>query len=247
MDKGQQAPLSRGFSRWEYWSGLPFPSPMHESEKWKWSQSCPTLSDPMDWSPPGSSVNRIFQARVLEWGAIAFSDDKPRQHIKKQRHYFVYRGLSSQSHGFSSSHVWMWELDHKEDWVPKKWCFQTAVLEKTLQSPLDIKDIKPINPKENLPWIFIRKTDAEAEAPILWPPDVKSRLTEKDWRQEKKGMTEDELFGWYHQLNGHEFEQALGSGKEQGNLLHCSPWGLRVGHKWMTEKLNENMFKINGH
>ena len=125
-----------------------------------------------------------------------------RQHIKK--HFFAYRGPSSQSYSFSSSRVWMWELDHKEGWAPKNWCFWTVVLEKPLESPLYSKEIKPINPKGNQPWIFIGKTNAEVEAPILWPPDVKSWLTGKDpdagrdGRQEEKGMTEDEMVGWHH-------------------------------------------------
>ena len=122
------------------------------------------------------------------------SYDKPRQHIKKQRHHFADKGQYSQSYGFSSSRVWMWELSHKEDWAPKNWCFQTVVLEKTLENPLDSKEIQPVNPKGNQPWIFFGRTDAEAEAPILWPPDVKSRLigkdpdAEKDWGQEEKGV-----------------------------------------------------------
>ena len=142
--------------------------------------------------------------------------DKPRQCIKKQRHHFADKGPYSQSYGFSSSHIQMWELDHKEGWAPKNWCFQTVVLEKTLKSPLDSKKIKTVNPKGNQPWIFIGKTDAEAEAPILWPLDAKSQLigkdpdAGKDWGQEEKGVTEDEMVGWHHQLNGHEFEQILG-------------------------------------
>ena len=132
--------------------------------------------------------------------------------IKKQRHYFADKGLSSQSYGFSSSHVWVWELDYKERWVPKNWCFWTVVLEKTLQSPLDCEEIQPVHPKGNQSWIFIRGTDAEAETPILWPPDTKSWLilkdpdAGKDWGQEKKGTTEDEMVGWYYWLNGDEFE-----------------------------------------
>ena len=111
-------------------------------------------------------------------------------------------------YGFSSSHVWMWELDYKESWAPKNGCFSTVVLEKTLKSPLDCKEIQPVHPKGNQSWIFIGRTDAEAEAPILWPPDVKNWLTGKDpdtgkdWRLEEKGMTEDEMAGWHHQLNG---------------------------------------------
>ena len=117
--------------------------------------------------------------------------DQPRQCIKKQRHYFANTGLSSQSYGFSGSHVWMWELDYKESWASKNWCFWSVVLEKTLESPLNCKEIQPVHPKGNQSWMFIGRTDAEAEAPILWPPDAKSRLIKKDsdagkdWKQEK--------------------------------------------------------------
>ena len=135
-----------------------------------------------------------------------------RQHIKKQRHYFANKGLSSQSYGFSSSHVWMCELDHEEGWLPKNWCFWTMVLEQTLESPLDCKEIQPVNPRGNKSWIFIGRTDAEAETPILWPPDLKKWLiwkdldAGKDWRQEAKGMTEDAVVGWHHQPDANEFE-----------------------------------------
>ena len=105
--------------------------------------------------------------------------DQPKQHIKMQRHYFANKGTSSQSYGFSSSHVWMWELDYKESWMLKNWCFWAMVLEKTLESPLDCKEIKPVHPKGNQSWIFIGRTDAEAEAPILWTPDAKNWLTGK--------------------------------------------------------------------
>ena len=139
------------------------------------------------------------------------SYDQPTQYIKTQRHYFANKGLSNESYGFSSNQVWIWELDYKESWAPKNWCFWTVVLEKTLESPLDCK-IKPVNPKGNQSWIFIGRTDAEAETLILWLPDVKSWLigkdhdAGKDWRQEEKGTTEDEMVGWHHWLNGHEFE-----------------------------------------
>ena len=119
------------------------------------------------------------------------------------------------SHCFSSSHIWMWELDHKESRALKNWCFWTVVLEKTLESPLDYKEIQPLNPQGNQSWIFTEKTDAEAEAPILWPPDVKNWLigkdpdAGKDWRQEEKGTTEDEMAVWHHWLNGHEFELVI--------------------------------------
>ena len=137
---------------------------------------------------------------------------KCRQHIKKQRHYFVNKGPCSQGYGFSSSHVWMWELDYKDSWAPKNWCFWTVVLEKILESPLDCKEIQLVHPKGYQSWIFIGKTDVEAETPILWPPDGKSWLigkgpdAGKDWRQEEKGTTEDEMVGWHHWLNGREFE-----------------------------------------
>ena len=120
------------------------------------------------------------------------SYDQPRQHIKKQRHYFANEGPSSQSYGFSSSPVWMWELDHKESWVLKNWCFWTVVLEKTLESPLDCKEIKPVNPKGNKFWIFIGRAKAETEAPIVWPPDVKSQLTGKDPDARKDGRQKEE-------------------------------------------------------
>ena len=138
----------------------------------------------------------------------------------------------------------MWELDHKETWVPKNWCFWTVVLEKTLESPLDCKEFKPVHPKGNEPWIFIKRTDVEAEALILWSPDMKSWLIRKnpdvgkDRRQEEKRMTEGEMVGWHHWLNGHEFEQAPGDGEGQGRLACCSPWGHKEVD--MTERLNNN-------
>ena len=137
----------------------------------------------------------------------------------------------------------MWELDHKEGWAPKNWCIRIVGLGKTLESPLDKKEIKPVNPKGNQPWIFTGRTDAEAEVPILWPPDAKNWLigkdpdAGKDWRQEEKGATEDEMVGWHHQLNGHAFEQTLGDSERQGNRVFCSPGGSqRVGHDLATKQ-----------
>ena len=151
---------------------------------------------------------------------------------------------SSQSYGFSSSHVWMWELDHKEHWPLRNWCFGSVVLEKTLESPLDSKEIQPVHPKGNQSWIFIGRTDAEAETPILWPPDVKNWLigknpdAGKDWRQEENGTTENEMVGWHRQFNGYEFEWTLGDSEGQGSLACCSPWdGKELD---MTEQLNNN-------
>ena len=131
--------------------------------------------------------------------------------LKKQRHYFANKGPSSQSFGFSSSHVQMWELDYKESWALKNWCFWTMVLEKTLESPLDCKEIQPVHPKGDQSWVFIGGTDVEAETPILWPPDAESWLIwkdpdiGKDWGQEEKGMPEDEVVGWHYWHSGHEF------------------------------------------
>ena len=149
------------------------------------------------------------------------------------------KGLSSQSYGISSSCVWIWKLDHKEGWGAKNWCLQIVVLEKTLTSPLDSKEIQPVNPKGNQPWIFIGRT--EAETTIHWPPDAKNWLTGKDldagkdWRWEGKGTTEDGMVGWHHWLDGHGFERTPGVGDGQGGLVCCSPWGRRVRHDWATE------------
>ena len=173
-----------------------------------------------------------------------------RQHIKKQRHYFVNKGLSSRGYGFSSSHVWMWKLDYKESWVPKNWCFWTVVLEKTLffffvektlESPLDCKEIQPVHPKGDQSWVFIGKTDIESEIPILLPPDVKSWLIGKysdagrDWGQEEKGTTEDEMAGWHHRLGGREFWVNTRSWwwtGRPGVLLFMG--SQRAGHDWAT-------------
>ena len=138
----------------------------------------------------------------------------------------------------------MWELDHKEGWAPKNWCFWIMVLERTLESPLDSKKIKLVNPEENQSWIFIGRTAAEAEASILWPPDVKSQLTGKDPNTgkdsglEEKGTTEDEMVGWHHRLNGHKFEQTLEDGEGQGSLVCCSPWSCKESDT--TYWLNNN-------
>ena len=168
--------------------------------------------------------------------------DQPRQLIKKHRRYFANKGLSSQSSGFSSGHVWMWELDHKESWALKNWLFWPVVMEKTLESPLDCKEIQTDHPKGDQSWIFIGRTDTKVETPILCSPDGKNWHIRKDpeagknWRQEEKGTTEDEMVGWHYRLNRHEFEQALGVGDGQGSLLSWSRWG----HKELdtTEQLN---------
>ena len=161
------------------------------------------------------------------------SYDQSRQHIKKQRHYFADRVPAGQNYGFSSNHVWMWELDHKESWALKSWCFWTVVLEKTLES---------LGLQGDQSWVFIGRTDVEAETPIICPPDAKSWLAEKDpdagrdWGQEEKGTTEDKKVGWHHRLNGHGFGWTLGVGDGQGGLACCGSWGRKESDT--TEQLN---------
>ena len=169
------------------------------------------------------------------------SYDKPKQHIKKQRHYFANKGPSSQSYGFSSNHIWTWELDYKESWASKNWCFWTVVLEKTLESPLDCKEIQPVNPKGNQSWIFIGRTDAEAETPVLWPPDANSQLIGKDWCWEKwkaGGEGDDRVWnGWMASLTQWTWVWVSSrnwwwTGKP-GMLQFTG--SQRVRHDWVTE------------
>ena len=175
-----------------------------------------TVTD-FPWAP--ESLQMVTVAMKLKDAC----NDKPRQH-KKQGHYFADKDPSSQSCGFSSSHIWMWELEHKEDWAPKNWCFWTVMLEKTLESSLDCKKIKQINPKRNQYWICIGRTDAEAEAPVLatWCKEP------SHWKRLKvRGEEDDKMVGGHHQLNGHEFEQTLGDDEGQGRLACCSRWGRK--------------------
>ena len=171
-----------------------------------------------------------------------------RQHIKKQRHYFANKGPSSQGYGFSSSDVWMWELDYKESWALKNWCFWTVVLEKTLERPLDCQEIQPVHPKGSKSWIFIGRTDAEAETPILWLRDSKNWLigkdpdAGKDWRWEEKGMTEDEMVGSPTRWSWVWVNSWIGDG--QRGLVCCSPWGCKSQTQlsnW-TETMREVLF-----
>ena len=158
------------------------------------------------------------------------SYDQPRQCIKKQRHYFADKGPPSQSYGFSSSHVWMWELVHEEGWAPKNWWYWIVELEKTLESLLVCKEIKVVNLKGNQPWIFIGRTDTEAEAPILWPPDGKHWLTGKDpdagkdWRQKEKGAVEDELVRQHFKKQRHYFVNQVPPSQS---------YGFSSVHVWM--------------
>ena len=163
--------------------------------------------------------------------------------VKKQRHYFADKGPSSQSYGFPSSHVWMWELDHKESWVLKNWCLWTVVLEKTLESPLDCKEIKPVNPKGDQHWIFIGRTDAEAEAPVLWPPDSKNWLIGKDLilvKIEDRRRRGQQRMRWSEGITDSMdmslsklWEFVMDRGAWQGVLQ--SVGSQRVGHYWATE------------
>ena len=166
------------------------------------------------------------------------SYDQPRQHIKKQSHYFANNGPSSQGYRFSTRHVWMWDLNYKS-WMPKNWCFWTVMLEKTWES-LDCKEIQLVHPKGDQSWVFIGGTHVEAETPILCPPDVKSWLIWKDrdagkeWGQEEKGRAENEMVVWHHQHNGHGFGWTLGVGNGLGGLVYCGSWGWKES----TQRLN---------
>ena len=174
-----------------WWGMMPFP--ISQTGKFYISQVLESSEKPC--------LNRAVKLVHLLLGSKALTN---LHSILKSRHYFANKDLSSQSYGFSSSHVWIQELDHKESWAPKSWCLWTAVLEKTLESPLDCKEIQPVYPIGDQSWMFIGRTDVEAETPILWPPDEKSWLIwkdpdfGKDWGQEEKGTTEDEVVGWHH-------------------------------------------------
>ena len=180
-------------------------------------------------------------------------EDKTRQCIKKQRHHFANKGPYSQSYGFSSSHVWMWELDHKGGWTLKNGYFRTLVLKKTLESPLDCKENEPVNPKGNQSWIFIGRTEAEAEAPILWPPDAKNHLigkdpdAGKDWGQEEKGW---QRMRWLSGITDSidKSEQALGDSEGQGSLACRSPWGHKGSDMtdWKTTTMEEELLVFSG-
>ena len=169
------------------------------------------------------------------------SYDQPRQHIQKQRHYFANKGLSSQGYGFSSSHVWVWELDCEESWASKNWCFWTVVLEKTFERPLDCKEIQPVHSKGDQPWDFFGRNDAEAETLVLWPPHAKSWLIGKDsdagrdWGRRKRGRPRMScLDGITDSMDVSEWTP--GDGDEQGGLVCCDSWGRKESDR--TERLN---------
>ena len=197
----------------------------------QWKQ-CQTL---FSWAP--KSLQMVTAAVKLKSFNLLVpwekSYDQPRQHIKKQRYYFANKVLSSQSYGFSSSHIWMWELDHKENWALKNWCFWTVVLEKTLESPLDSKETKPVNPKGNQPWVFIGRTDAET--PILWPPDAKNWLIWKDvmlGKNEGRRRRGWQKMRWLDGITTHIFVWASSRSwwwTEKAGMLQ-SMGSQRVGH-----------------
>ena len=201
-----------GVSQQVYWSGLPFPPPVDHVLSELSTMTCPS------WV-------------TLHWVVHSFTElPKPLHHGKTVIH--------------EGRRIRIWELDHKEGSRLKNWCFQTVVLEKTLENHLDSKEIKPVSLKGNQPWILTGKTDAKAEVPIFWPPDVNHQLigkdpdTGKDWGQEKKGTTEDEMVGWHHQFSGHEDGGTLGGGRGQGSLVCCGLWGCKESD--MTWWLNNN-------
>ena len=207
----------------------------------RWGNSGNSVRLNFFWAP--KSLKMVIAAMKLkEVTTWKESCDQPRQHIEKQRNYYVNKGPSSQGYGFSSGHAWMWEFDYKESWDLKNWWFWTMVLEKTLEHPLDCKEIQAVHPKGNQSWMFTGSTDTEAETPIFWPPDAKSWLNwkdpdaGKDWGQEEKGMIEDEIFGWHHWLNGHEFVWTPWVGNRQGVLTSCGSWANKELD--MTEWLN---------
>ena len=183
--------------------------------------------------------------RLQPWNLKTISSwqesyDKIRLCIKKQRHHFVDKGPYSQGYDLLSSHVWLRELDHKEGRVLKNWCFWTVVLEKTLENPLDSKEIKPVNPKGNQLWILIGRTDAEAEAPILWPPKA-----EKHWRQKEERVKEDEMVGWHHWCNGHELGQTRWGTGRPGVLQSTGSQRLRYNSA-TEQKTNKNNIPLYG-
>ena len=189
------------------------------------------------WVP--KSLQLVTAAMKLSLAPWEESYDKLRQYIKKQRHYFANKGPSSQGYHFSSSHVWMWELDGEESWVLKNWCFWTVAFQKTLESPSDYKVIQPVHPIGDQSWVFIGRTAAEAETPKLWPPNMKNWLiwkdpdSGKDWKQEKV-RTEDEIVGCHYWLNRHECEQALCVVVGVGSLVCCSLW-VTKSRTWLSD------------
>ena len=265
------------FGRWHHpygrkWRGTKKPPDESESGEWKsWLKAQHLENEDHGiqshhfmgnrWGNFGNSVRLYFfglqnhsrwwlQKTLTPWKE---SFDQPIQHIKKQRHYFANKGPSSQGYGFSSSHVWMWELDCEDSWMPKNWCFWTVVLEKTLESSLDCKEIQPVHSEGDQSWVFTGRNDAKAETLVLWPLHAKSWLIGKNsdagrvWGQEEKGTTEDEMAGWHHRLDGCEFDWTPGVGDGQGGLACCDSWRGKESDttEWLNwTELNATWFSI---
>ena len=209
----------------------------------QWKQ-CQTV---FCWAP--ESLQMVIAAMKLKKTLTPWKEsyDQPREHIEKQRHSFANKGPSSQGYGFSSSHVWMWELDCDEGWAPKNWCCWTVGLEKTLETPLDCKEIQPVHSEGDQPWDFFGRTGAKVFTPVLWPPHAKGWLigkdsdAGKDWGQEEKGMTEDEMAGWHHWLDGGEFEwnPGVGDGLE---AWHAAIHGVRKSRTQLSDWTELNRY-----
>ena len=221
---------------------------------WRWEENGETRETVGDFIFGGSKItadgdcsHEIKRCLPLGRKVVTNLDS-----ILKSRDIFVNKGPSSQGYGFSSGHVWIWELDYKESWELKNWCFWTVVLEETLESPLDCKEIQPIHPKGDKSQVFIGRTDVEAETPILWASDVKNWLiwkdpdAGKDWGQEEKRTTQDEMVGWHHRLNGHGFRWTLGVGDGQEGLACCSSWGHKDSDttEWLNWLIEYTIYKI---
>ena len=200
------------------------------------------------WRIPWMEKSMRSQRVGHDWATSPSPSPYFRQHIEKQRHHFANKGPSSQGYGFSSSHVWMCELDYKESWMLKNWCFWTVVLEKMLESPLDCEEIQPVHSEIDQPWDFFGRNDVKAETPVLWSPHAKSWLTGKDpdagreWGQEEKGTTKDEMAGWHYGLDGCEFEWTLGYGDGQAGLACCDSWGRKESDT--TERLHLHFLSL---
>ena len=237
--ESEKTGLNSTFEKWRSWHPVPSLHGKQMGKQWKQWQTL------FSWAP--KSLRMVTAAMKPRFFLLVRKAMTNLDSVLKSRDITLPTKIwYNQGYSFSSSHVLMWELDHKEDGVMKNWCFWTVVLEKTLESPLDCKGIQPVHPKGNQFWIFIGRTAAKDEASILWSPDVKSQLiwkdpdAGKDWRQEEKGTTEDKMVGWHHQLNGHEFAQTLGDGEGQGSLACFSQRGHKESDT--TERLNNTVF-----